>query len=112
MIAKGQSPEAQAARLAMGCCPIHGTSVVGQIAGWYSSVTRDADQPDDYTLGGCPRGDCDVVAKITKAEFEKSLQDQDEGPAVTVVTAADVHPEMWAQVEEWFTYKHHGRGAK
>lgn len=98
MIAKGQSPEAQAARLAVGCCPIHGASVMGQVAGWFSSLTRVANQPDDYTLGACPRSDCDVVVKITKTAF-------DLGQPPIVVTAADVHPDMWSQASSWLAFK-------
>jgi len=79
--------------------------VWGQVAGWFSSVTRDANQPDDYTLGACPRSDCDVVVRITKADADA------ERSAVTVVTAADVHPDMWAQAAAWLAYKR-ARGVK
>jgi len=94
-MAKGQSPEAQQARLAMQCCPNHGLGL-GQVSGWLSFVT-EAHQPNDYSLGCCPRADCDVVAKITSADFT-------DGPA-TLVTEADVHPEMWRQAVEWLQVK-------
>ena len=105
MIAKGRSPEAQAARLAAGCCPVHGTSCWGQVAGWFSSITRHSNQLDDYTLGACPRSDCDVVVKMTRVDVNAGRE------AVTVVTAVDVHPEMWAQAAAWLAHKR-ARGPK
>ena len=92
---RGQSSAAQQARLAKQCCPVHGGGL-GQASPWLSSLTRKQDA-DDYTLACCPRADCDVVAKITKANFE-------DGPAI-VVTAADVDPELWMSVWAWVEHK-------
>lgn len=92
---RGQSSAAQQARLARQCCPIHGGGLA-QVSSWLSFVTQ-TDHPDDYTLAGCARTDCDVIAKVTHA-------DADDGPA-TRVTAADVHPELWRQAVAWMDYK-------
>jgi hypothetical protein len=55
---KGQSPETQAERLGDGCCPIHGIPM-SQVGTWYEPV----DGRPSYTIVGCPRRDCNVLAK-------------------------------------------------
>jgi len=102
MIAKGQSPAAQQARLDVLCCPRHGHGF-GQVSAWLSSVLRVVDPPGNYSLACCPRYDCDLVAKITAEHFET-------GPA-TIVTEADVHPAMWADAVAWNAHKRR-RGPK
>jgi hypothetical protein len=49
---KGQSKEAQAARLAKGCCPIHGTGM-NQATEWF----------EDFVFVQCSRSDCGIIAK-------------------------------------------------
>jgi|SRR5579864_367337 len=65
MIAKGQSEKAQAARLALGCCPTHGV-FMSQYAPY---LEKDAarrfgfDGPaESVCLVRCPRKDCEIFA--------------------------------------------------
>lgn len=75
---KGQSVEARLARLADGCCPIHGLGM-SQVSVFYddrSPERRDMDWHNCDLIGGrirdkrrqycyveCPRRDCSIVAK-------------------------------------------------
>lgn len=59
---QGQSPEAQAARLARGCCPIHGLDM-GQVSGWYETTLQPR-----FTVVKCPRKDCNEAFKAQGIE--------------------------------------------
>ena len=49
--------EAQAKRLAKGCCPVHGLFMT-QISEW-----QDTDTDSPFSWVGCPRKDCSIAAK-------------------------------------------------
>ncbi len=52
-----QSREDRLRRLNRGGCPIHGIPM-GQVDVWYESPKGD------YTIVACPRGDCNIKAKM------------------------------------------------
>ena len=54
---RGQSQEAQNARLDRACCPIHGL-YMGQICGWFYPENEPP-----FTLVACDRSDCEIVCK-------------------------------------------------
>ena len=55
---RGQSAEAQADRLARGCCPVHGIGM-SQVGG----PVYPQDGSLDFVIVGCDRRDCDIRAK-------------------------------------------------
>jgi hypothetical protein len=57
---RGQSQEAQAARLRNGCCPVHGLGMP-QIGRWF--YPEEDGTISAFTYVGCPRKDCDIAAK-------------------------------------------------
>lgn len=64
MIAKGQSADARAKRLALGRCPVHGvfmcpeTMLLDAAEAWFFGYY----EPETVFLVRCPRGDCDIWA--------------------------------------------------
>lgn len=63
MIAKGQSADARAKRLALGRCPVHGvfmcpeTMLLDAAEAWFFGYY----EPETVFLVRCPRGDCDYL---------------------------------------------------
>ena len=94
-MANRHSPKVQTLRLAAQRCPMHGLRF-DQISAWLSSMTGN-DEPEDYALACCPRWDCEVVAKVRRADFEAG--------SLTIVAAPDVDPVLWAQAAAWVDHK-------
>lgn len=55
---RGQSAEAQSARLANGRCPVHGIPMY-QVGRWYQPL----DGRPAYTVVACSRKNCEVIAR-------------------------------------------------
>jgi hypothetical protein len=71
---KGQSVKIRRQRLEKGCCPTHGLSM-SQIKGWYQPTSGR-----QYTIVGCPRGDCRIRAKAYDVDGPWELLGPNEQP--------------------------------
>jgi hypothetical protein len=68
----GQSEFARRSRLKNGCCPIHGHGM-SQVQGYGYTKDGRFDDRSAYTVVGCPRRGCTVLATTTGPDRQAFL---------------------------------------